>query len=394
MILTLCCYRLLTLLALAVATTGSRTSHFLLEATLLPTEAPFRLPTDKLITAFCRPRKSTAPGPAGLTVEALRIVLDDEQTTARFLDTCQLLAQASVPPSIARATAVGRIVALEKPNGVIRGLVVGDILRRAVARAIAQHFAQDAHAACSPHQFSPSTRAGTGAVAHPLTTATSTNHQHNPLHRWRWAYDTISRQSMLQDLLHTDRVNTCLPFVRLWYVQPSEALCTYLENVYAVVPHSVPVPSMTYYLTTCTDTWPSGSTVARHGFGTKPANSPPRHHQLPTTNVNWQPWPWPPARTTGSHGRGRVQSNTSSTRPWLNTRPGCNNVHTSTTSKQRGCSLCRQPAREAITSFAFCRRKSQKLTRKNMTQRSRPAWHTSLAMAKFQQPPSPQRIYH
>ena len=119
MILTLCCYRLHTLLALEVATTGSRTSHFLLEATLLPTEAPFRLPTDKLITAFCRPRKSTAPGPAGLTVEALRIVLDDEQTTARFLDTCQLLAQASVPPSIARATAVGRIVALEKPNGVI-----------------------------------------------------------------------------------------------------------------------------------------------------------------------------------------------------------------------------------------------------------------------------------
>ncbi|CAK9009117.1 132 kDa protein, partial [Durusdinium trenchii] len=120
-------------------------------------EAAFRLPTETLITAWRKSRKGTAPGPFGLTAEALRIVLDDEHTKARFLDTCQVLAQASIPPSID---------ALQKPNGGIRGLVVGDILRRVVARAIAQHFAQDTHAPCSPHQYALSTRAGTGARTH------------------------------------------------------------------------------------------------------------------------------------------------------------------------------------------------------------------------------------
>ena len=45
------------------------------------------------------------------------------------------LAQARVPPRIAAAFGLGRMVALQKPNGRVRGIVVGDFLRRLVARS-------------------------------------------------------------------------------------------------------------------------------------------------------------------------------------------------------------------------------------------------------------------
>ena len=70
----------------------------------------------------------------------LRIVLDDEEATLVFGDVATLLARAKVPAPIAAAIALGRLVALHKPSGGARGLVVGDLLRRLVARTLAQQF--------------------------------------------------------------------------------------------------------------------------------------------------------------------------------------------------------------------------------------------------------------
>ena len=171
------------------------------------------------------------------------------------------------------------------------------------------------------------------AQGHALTTATHTTNTILSIDGVG-AYDTISRQSMLQGLLHT--VNSCLPFVRLWYAQPSEyvwhdghgqpqiltqaeggeqgdplmpalfslgqhaaltavqrslqpgeTLYAYLDGVL-----SVSVPSTTCLLTTSTDTQPSASTVARPGSGTiRPRALRP--HQLPARNLGRQPRPPP-----------------------------------------------------------------------------------------------------
>eukprot|EP00438_Fugacium_kawagutii_P019012 Skav234570 [mRNA] locus=scaffold2869:154343:155107:+ [translate_table: standard] len=43
---------------------------------------PLQLPPSKLLTALRRSRKGAAPGPSGLTADTLRLVLDDESTTA------------------------------------------------------------------------------------------------------------------------------------------------------------------------------------------------------------------------------------------------------------------------------------------------------------------------
>ena len=85
-----------------------------------------------------RARKGAAPGPTGLTAEMLRLVLDAEESPQAFGDVAVFLARASVPEPIAAALAIGRLVAVRKPNGGTRGLMVGDFLRRVVARTLAQ----------------------------------------------------------------------------------------------------------------------------------------------------------------------------------------------------------------------------------------------------------------
>ena len=114
-----------------------------------PAAPPLHLATDKLVTALRKTRKGAAAGPSGLTPDTLRIVLDDEETTARFAEVCNLLATASVPPQIVPAIGLGRMVALQKPQGGVRGLVVGDLLRRVVSRTLAQTFST------LPHSMQP-----------------------------------------------------------------------------------------------------------------------------------------------------------------------------------------------------------------------------------------------
>ena len=109
------------------------------------------------------------------TNEHLRILLDDEEDSRLLHGAALRLAQADVPSVILDGLRVGRLVALRKPNGRVRALVVGDVLRRLLGRALAQHFAPHFQSACLPHQFGLSTRVGTEAVNRLLRAATEAN---------------------------------------------------------------------------------------------------------------------------------------------------------------------------------------------------------------------------
>jgi hypothetical protein len=115
------------------------------------------------------------------------------------------------------------MVALQKPNGRARGIIIGDVLRRLISRSLAQTYAEAIHTACSPHQFALSTRAGTEAIIHTITAAAQANPAHTVVSvDGIGAYDTISRESMLQGLMAVPAANRSLPFVRMFYGQPSE----------------------------------------------------------------------------------------------------------------------------------------------------------------------------
>ena len=106
-------------------------------------------------------RRGSAARPSGMTNEHLRLLLDEEDDCRLLHGAAELLAQASVPEEALAGIRVGRMVALRKPNGRVRALVVGDVFRRLVGRVLAQHFAPRLQEACLPFQYGLSTRSGT-----------------------------------------------------------------------------------------------------------------------------------------------------------------------------------------------------------------------------------------
>ena len=99
-----------------------------------------------------------------------------------------------------QAIRLGRITALSKPDGGVRWIVVGDIVRRLVARSIVKQIAKKVEAMTAPFQYVLST--GCECVAHILqsmtdldldTTITSIDGV--------GAYDLTPRTAMLEGLL-------------------------------------------------------------------------------------------------------------------------------------------------------------------------------------------------
>ena len=66
--------------------------------------------------------------------EHLRLLLDNEADSNRFFEVSQAFAQAKIPDEIVSALRVGQLTALEKPNGGVRGIVVGDVIGLLVAK--------------------------------------------------------------------------------------------------------------------------------------------------------------------------------------------------------------------------------------------------------------------
>ena len=91
---------------------------------------------------------------------------------------------------------------LAKPDGGVRGIVAGDVIRRLVARTMAQQLGDAVEAATSPYQHALRNES---RVAHmlqglteinPLTTVTSVDGVS--------AFDLISRSAMLEGLLRVE----------------------------------------------------------------------------------------------------------------------------------------------------------------------------------------------
>ena len=68
---------------------------------------------------------------------------------------------------------MGRLTALLKPNGEIRGTVAGDLVRRLIARTVAQQLAPAIECATAPFQHALSARAGTECIAHVVQALTN-----------------------------------------------------------------------------------------------------------------------------------------------------------------------------------------------------------------------------
>ena len=121
--------------------------------------------------------------------------------------------------------AIGRMTALRKPQGGVRGIVCGDLFRRMVSRTMAQQFGPEIEQACSPFQYALSTRAGTESVAHALQASTALEEDTTILSIDDIsAFDSISRSAMLEGLNSLPEARASLKYVRFFYGRESEYL--------------------------------------------------------------------------------------------------------------------------------------------------------------------------
>ena len=112
---------------------------------------PLHFDEDKFQHNLRTSRRGAAGGPSGMTAEHLRVVLDSPSCTSLLCEAASQLAQGHIPDEVVRAIRLGRLTALQKPDGGVRGIVVGDVFRRLVARTIAQQYAKLGEAAT--HSF-------------------------------------------------------------------------------------------------------------------------------------------------------------------------------------------------------------------------------------------------
>ena len=87
-------------------------------------EIPPHRPLELDEVSFCR--KGAASGPSGMTWEHLRPLLDCPRDTNLLHRVASFLARGDVPPLIIDVIRAGRLTALRKSNGGVRGIVAGE----------------------------------------------------------------------------------------------------------------------------------------------------------------------------------------------------------------------------------------------------------------------------
>ena len=114
-------------------------------------EVPFDLDETKFASNVRPARRGTVAGPSGMTVEHITLVLDNVRDAHLLFSMAEQLSRAHVPLSVTDALRLERMTALQKTSGGVRGIVVGDLLWRLVAKTVAQQMGK-AVAATRPHQ--------------------------------------------------------------------------------------------------------------------------------------------------------------------------------------------------------------------------------------------------
>ena len=95
----------------------------------------FELEPTEFLTCLRKARRGAAPGPSGMTSATSSHCMRVKQIPS----SSHGLAVTRVPHVILEAIRLGRLTALSKPDGGVRGIVVGDMLRRLVARTTARY---------------------------------------------------------------------------------------------------------------------------------------------------------------------------------------------------------------------------------------------------------------
>ena len=168
---------------------------------LMRSENLFNLDHDLFTRNLKCAGRGAAGGLSGMTAEHVKPILDNTRDTELFCQVGECLARGEIPEDVLHAMRMGRMTALQKTSGGVRGIMAGDMVRRLVAKTIAQQIRAPVEVATAPFQYALSTRAGCECVAHALQALTDADPRATILSvDGISAYDSISRVAMLRGL--------------------------------------------------------------------------------------------------------------------------------------------------------------------------------------------------
>ena len=198
-------------------------------------EVPFALDEKRFSQNLRSSRRGAAPGPSDMTSEHLRHLLSRPADLHWLFRAGEQLARGEAPEVAVEAIRMGRMTALQKPDGGVRGIVAGDVMRCLVGRTVAQQIMPAVERFTAPFQYALRTRAGTECVAHVLQALTEANPDATVLSiDGVSAFDMVSRLAMLAALRRVPGGDQILPFIRLFYGSQSRY---FWEDDAAVVHH-------------------------------------------------------------------------------------------------------------------------------------------------------------
>ena len=182
---------------------------------------------DKVLNALRTAGRGSAQDLAGTRYEHFRVLLEDVELWGILCKLLQAFARADVPDEVGQALRLGRMTALQKDNGKVRGIVAGSVLRRLTCRAVVMQFSDELMAATAPYQFALQTRAGTEALAHILRYLTEVDEDAVVVSLdGVGAFDHVHRAAFLDKLAADPRLEPLLPLVRMLYGSQSRFLWT------------------------------------------------------------------------------------------------------------------------------------------------------------------------
>ena len=200
-------------------------------------DRPFELDKEEFLHSLRTARRGAAGRPPGMRTEHLRPLSDNEEESNKFFEVAQSFAQANIPEEILAVLRVGQMTALQKPNGGVRGMVVGDVVRRLVAKTMAKQFVTRFETATKPFQHALATRAGCESIAHAVQVVTDMDPRATVLSiDGVGAFDLISRRAMMCAVQRMPDGETILPSVLQFYGHPSTHLWEDEEGVVHEIP--------------------------------------------------------------------------------------------------------------------------------------------------------------
>ena len=159
-----------------------------------------------------------APGPNGSRFEHWGAVTQDEDSWEAAAQVVVMFTLGECSRDCLEANLGARIFALRKPNGKLRPIACGSVLRRLAARTLCMHNTEDIRQACGEHQFAVGRHAGCELVHKTISALTCASPQDVVLKfDCSNAFNTMPRQLILDAV--QQRAPGQMPMVMAWLSQ-------------------------------------------------------------------------------------------------------------------------------------------------------------------------------